>query len=181
MLMRIGLVRHFSVDCPRKFLQTAEEFREWVKLYDCSAIKLADMTVDASQWERCYCSDLPRAIETARHLYRGSITQSMLLREVPIAPVDIPKIKLPWALWLLAGRLAWLFSHHSQPETIKHTRDRVRRLVADILQKSETRVLVVTHGFLMLQIQRELIAQGFRGDSFKAAKYGTVYSFEKEV
>jgi len=162
-------------------LLTAEEFREWVKLYDCSTIKIADMTVDVSQWEKCYCSDLPRAIESARHIYPTKITESMLLREVPIAPIDLPKIKLPWALWLIAGRLAWFFSHHSQPETIKHTKDRVKRLVANIMQQSETRVLVVTHGFLMLQIQRELIALGFRGDSFKAAKYGTIYNFEKEM
>ena len=27
--MKIGLVRHFKVDCPHKMMMTSEEFREW--------------------------------------------------------------------------------------------------------------------------------------------------------
>ncbi|HWR42076.1 histidine phosphatase family protein [Sporomusa sp.] len=178
--MRIGLVRHFRVDCPHQYLMTDEEFREWIEAYDCSVIRIADMTVDTSRWEKCYCSDLPRAVATARHIYNGSISQSVLLREVPISPVCTSRIKLPYVLWLVSGRLAWLFSHRSQPETIKQTKDRVKRFVADIKTKPETSVLVVTHGFLMLQIQKELKAQGFRGDNFTAAKSGTIYVFEND-
>lgn len=40
-------------------------------------------------------------------------------------------------------------------------------------------MLIVTHGFLMLQIKEQLISMGFRGDEFKRAKYGEVYVFER--
>lgn len=154
---------------------TDEEFREWVGLYDCAAIKLEDMTVNTSQWEKCYCSDLPRTVETARHIYNGSISQTALLREVPISPICISRIKLPYTFWLFAGRLAWLFSHQSQPETIRHTKNRAKQFVADVITQPEKSILVVTHGFIMWQIQKELKAQGFCGDNFTAAKYGSIY------
>ncbi|QDR82632.1 hypothetical protein SPTER_40610 [Sporomusa termitida] len=55
--MKIGLVRHFRVDCSHKYLMTDEEFREWVGLYDCAAIMPEGMPVNTSDWEKCYCSD----------------------------------------------------------------------------------------------------------------------------
>jgi len=78
----------------------------------------------------------------------------------------------------MAGRLAWLCSHHSQSETISQTKDRVRRFISGILK--EDNLLIVTHGFLMVEIQKELITRGFIGNSFKRAKCGKVYVFEKD-
>jgi hypothetical protein len=175
-LMRIGLIRHFEVDCSHKWVMSTKEFREWVDLYDCSPTKAMDLIVEQGTWDKCYCSDLSRAIETAQHIYRGNITKSELIREVPIAPVFKSKVKLPYIFWLMSGRLAWLCSHQSQPETINQTKDRVKRFILSILE--EDNLLIVTHGFLMMQIQKELIDRGFSGNSFKRAKHGKVYVFE---
>ncbi|GMB00331.1 histidine phosphatase family protein [Pelosinus sp. IPA-1] len=174
--MRIGLMRHFEVECPHKRMMSAKEFSEWVNLYDSSPIKIMDLIIEQGTWEKCYCSDLLRAIETAQHIYRGDITKTELIREVPISPAFDSKIKLPYIFWLLAGRVAWLCSQQSQPESIKQTRDRVKMFISSILE--EDNVLIVTHGFLMLQIKEHLISMGFRGDEFKKAKYGEVYVFE---
>lgn len=179
-VMKIGLVRHFEVDCSHKCVLSDEEFQEWVRQYDCSPIRIADMPVYKYNWEKCYCSNLPRAIETAQYIYRGVITESALIREVPIAPIFTSRIKLPYIFWLIAGRVAWRFSHSSQPETVKQTRDRVQQFISELILKSEASVLVVTHGFLMTQIQKELSNMGFIGDSFKRAKCGKVYLFENE-
>jgi len=113
--MKIGLVRHFEVDCAHKFLMSAADFREWVNRYDCSPIKTVARLRSQYTWKKCYCSDLPRAVETAQHIYEGDITKSELIREVPIAPVFESTIKLPYIFWMVAGRLAWLCSHQSQP------------------------------------------------------------------
>ncbi|MBP2629008.1 MAG: Phosphoglycerate mutase [Firmicutes bacterium] len=174
--MRIGLVRHFEVDCSHKFVMTAEDFRKWDRLYDCSSTKKVDLLM-SNTWTKCYCSDLYRAVETANCIYKGTITQSELIREVPIAPVFESNVKLPYIFWLMAGRLAWFCSHHSQPETINQTKDRVRRFISGILK--EDNLLIVTHGFLMVQIQEQLIDRGFSGNNFKRAKCGKVYVFEK--
>lgn len=175
--MRIGLIRHFEVECPHKWMMSAIEFSEWGNLYDGSPIKIMDLIIEQGTWEKCYCSDLSRTIETAQHIYKGDITKSELIREVPISPVFYSKIKLPYIFWLLAGRVAWLCSQQSQPETKNQTKDRVKRFISSILE--EDNVLIVTHGFLMLQIKEQMINMGFRGDEFKKAKYGKVYVFER--
>ena len=175
--MRIGLMRHFEVECPHKRMMSAKEFSEWVNLYDGSPIKAIDSEIQQKTWEKCYCSDLLRAIATAQHIYKGDITKTELIREVPVLPVFDSKIRLPYLFWLLAGRVAWFCSQQSQPESIKQTRDRVKMFIASILE--EDNVLIVTHGFLMLQMKEHLISMGFRGDEFKKAKYGKVYVFEK--
>ncbi len=177
-VMRIGLVRHFEVDCSHKCLLSAEEFQEWVGQYDRSPIRIANMPVEAYNWGKCYCSNLPRAIETAQYIYGGVISETALIREVPIMPVFRSNIKLPHAFWMIVGRIAWFLSHPSQPETIKQTKDKVERFISDIIAESEASVLIVTHGFLMIQIQKELNNMGFVGDSFKRARYGKTYIFQ---
>jgi len=173
--MKIGLVRHFEVNCSHRCLMSAKEFREWVNLYDCSPTKTMDLIIEPGTWDKCYCSDLSRAIETAQHIYRGDIIKSKLIGEVPIAPVFESNVKLPYKFWLMAGRLAWICSHQSQSETLNQTKDRVRRFVSGILE--EDNVLIVTHGFLMMQIQKELIDRGFSGNRFTRARWGKVYVF----
>ena len=37
--MKIGLVRHFKVDCPHKVMMTSKEFREWSEKYELTCIK----------------------------------------------------------------------------------------------------------------------------------------------
>lgn len=176
--MRIGLVRHFEVDCSHKLLMSAEEFREWAQRYDCSPIKVGNLLIDQDKWDTCYCSDLSRALETAHCIYKGNIIKSKLIREVPMAPIAKSSIKLPYLLWLIAGRLAWRYAHQSQPETITQTKERVKEFLASIME--EYNVLIVTHGFLMMQIQEQLIASGFVGERFTRAKHGKVYVFEKD-
>lgn len=177
--MRIGLVRHFEVDCSHKWLMSAEDFREWAQRYDCSPIKIGTLLTDPYTWDACYCSDLQRAVETAHCIYKkGIITTSELIREVPMSPIMESNIKLPYLFWLITGRLAWRYLHQSQPETIVQTKDRVKKFIASIME--EDNVLIVTHGFLMLQIQEQLIASGFLGNSFTRAKHGKVYVFEKD-
>lgn len=134
--------------------------------------------MDKYKWGKCYCSDLPRAIETAQYIYKGSIFESPSIREVPIMPVFTSSIKLPHIFWMITGRIAWFLSHQSQPVTIKQTKDKVQRFVSDIIAESEASVLIVTHGFLMMQIQKELSNMDFAGNHFKRGKYGKLYAFE---
>jgi len=176
--MKIGLVRHFEVSCSHKVLMSSEDFRKWASLYDCSPTKKVDLLM-SNTWDKCYCSDLYRAVETANYIYKGNIIKSELIREVPIAPFMESSIRLPYIFWLMAGRMAWLCSHQSQTETIKQTKERVKRFISSILE--EKNVLIVTHGFLMVQIQEQLIDRGFSGNSFKRAKCGKVYVFEKMI
>jgi len=98
---------------------------------------------------------------------------------VPISPVFETKSKQHLFFWLSAGRLAWLFSHESQPEGLKSTQKRARRIISDILARSVTDVMVVSHGLFMFFLRRELQARGFKDTRFVLPDSGRAYLFEK--
>ena len=57
-MMKIGLIRHFEVNCLHNFLMSAEDFRKWANVYDCSPTKTMDLIIELGSWDKCYCSDL---------------------------------------------------------------------------------------------------------------------------
>ena len=68
--MKIGLVRHFKVDCPHKVMMTSKEFREWSEKYEHARILKKKVNMSGIHWDICYCSDLERAVETAKEVYQ---------------------------------------------------------------------------------------------------------------
>ena len=176
--MKIGLVRHFKVDCPHKFMMTSEEFREWSEKYEHARIMKKKVNMSGIQWDICYCSDLERAVETAKEVYSGNIFVDKLLREVDNAPfIHTDRIKLPFPVWHFCGRLAWFFKSKSQPEDIKGPRRRVRRIFRQI-DWSKDNVLIVSHGFLIFNFIYELFRLGFIGKEVRRVKNGILYLYE---
>ena len=107
--MKIGLVRHFKVDCPHKVMMTSKEFREWSEKYEHARILKKKVNMSGIHWDICYCSDLERAVETAKEVYSGNIYVDKLLREVDNAPfINTDHLKLPFPIWHFCGRLAWI-------------------------------------------------------------------------
>ena len=80
--MKIGLVRHFKVDCPHKVMMTSKEFREWSEKYEHARILKKKVNMSGIHWDICYCSDLERAVETAKEVYSGNIYVDMEKGEV---------------------------------------------------------------------------------------------------
>ena len=102
-----------------------------------------------------------------------------MIKEVPIWPVFQTAMKLPMPFWFAIGRSAWVFSHKSQPEALSATIHRVRCFIKQLLSSNDSDVLVVSHGFIMKVIRKELLANGFRGDKFFRAKHGKLYVYER--
>ncbi len=48
--MKIGLVRHFKVDCPHKMMMTSEEFREWSEKYEHARILKKKVNMSGINW-----------------------------------------------------------------------------------------------------------------------------------
>lgn len=176
--MKVGLMRHFEVDIPWKKQMNSWEFREWMHEYDLAAVKPKNIEFFQNQWERCYCSTLPRAIQTAEYIFKGNITQTELIKEVPIQPVIETKMRMHFLFWIIFGRLAWQFSHKSQSEIASETQIRVKQFINEILL-SESNVLVVSHGYMMNLIKNELKKQGFKGGKFIRAEHGRIYILQK--
>lgn len=178
--MRIGLLRHFKVHCPHKKMMTSEEFREWSEKYEVSKVIKNKVEMYGIEWDICYASDLPRAITTAKDVYSGNLIIDKLLREVDNAPfIHTERIKLPFEVWHICGRLAWYFKSKSQPENIKQTRRRINEFL-DRIDWTQENVLIVFHGFMLYNLQKELRRRGFEGEKVKFVKNGVLYEYIRE-
>ena len=179
-MMRIGLLRHFKVNCPHKKMMTSEEFRQWSEKYEVSKVikKMVDMY--GIDWDVCYVSDLPRAITTAKEVYSGNLKIDQLLREVDNAPfIHTERIRLPFEVWHICGRLAWYFRSKSQPESVVGTRRRIHEFL-DRIDWSQENILIVFHGFMLYNFQKELRKRGFVGEKLKLVKNGVLYEYVRE-
>lgn len=175
--MRIGLLRHFKVNCPHKKMMTSQEFREWSEKYEVSKVIKKKVEMEGIKWDICYCSDMPRAVATAKEVYSGNVLLDKLLREVDNAPfIHTERIKLPFEVWHICGRLAWYFKSKSQPESIKDTRKRINKFL-DNIDWTKENVLIVFHGFMLYNLQKELRKRGFKGAKLKKVKNGVLYEY----
>lgn len=178
--MRIGLLRHFKVNCPHKKMMTSSEFREWSKKYEISKVIKKNVEMYGIEWDVCYVSDLPRAITTAKEVYSGNLLVDKLLREVDNAPfIHTERFKLPFEIWHICGRLAWYFKSKSQPETVIETRKRINSFL-DQIDWTKENILVVFHGFMLYNFQKELRNRGFEGEKLKLVKNGVLYEYVRE-
>ena len=177
--MKIGLIRHFKVKHPHKRFMTSVEFAEWVEGYDIAEVEENAVNLENIKWEKCYVSDLPRAIKTAETIFKDELIKTELLREVPISPVINTRLKIPFVLWFLLGRLAWLFSHKSQSENVKQTNKRVLSLMKILTNLKEKNVLIASHGFLIFVLQKELFKNGFMGRKIRKVRNGILYIYQK--
>ncbi|MBH1942237.1 histidine phosphatase family protein [Mobilitalea sibirica] len=179
--MRIGLLRHFKVNCPHKRMMTSKEFIEWSQKYEVSKVIKKKVEMYGIKWDVCYVSDMPRAITTAKEVYDGTLKVDKLLREVDIAPfIHTGPIKLPFELWHICGRIAWLFRSRRQPESIKGTKQRINKFL-DRIDWSKDNILIVFHGFMIYNFQKELRKRGFYGDKLKVIKNGVLYEYVREA
>ncbi len=177
--MNIGLIRHFKVDCDKILFMTSDEFDAWVKKYDEDEIIKNEIDIGHIKWDKCFASDLYRAIKTAESIFTEKIVKTYLLREVPISPIFKSNVKLPYIFWAISGRCAWFFEHKSQKESRKDTEKRIDEFLSNIDLDSNENILIVCHGFLMNTLQKKLKNRGFKGKTVKRPKNGTLYLYTK--
>ena len=182
--MRIGIIRHFKVNCHKSLFMTSKEFKEWEENYNKSDVIRNNVELRGIKWDKCYSSTLIRAIVTAQHVYKGNIVKNDLIRETIIDPIFKSNFKLPYWFWAVSGRLAWYFNHKSQEENKILTKDKARKFVKTLLDEAKIEgtenILIVTHGFFMYSLQKELKKRGFIGKLITSPKNGALYLYKKE-
>jgi len=182
--VRIGIIRHFKVNCHKSLFMTSKEFKEWEENYNKSDVIRNNVELRGIKWDKCYSSTLIRAIVTAQHVYKGNIVKNDLIRETIIDPIFKSNFKLPYWFWAVSGRLAWYFNHKSQEENKILTKDKARKFVKTLLDEAKIEgtenILIVTHGFFMYSLQKELKKRGFIGKLITSPKNGALYLYKKE-
>ena len=178
--MKIGLVRHFKVLSPngKKMLNSAE-FIKRMSEYDIHPVKSNKINIDSNEWDACYASTLSRAQTTAKTIYDGDIVTTPLIIEVPISSFIKTNIRLHYMVWLIVGRIAWLFSFKSQPEVKPQTLSRINEFIKQIENSGHQNILIVSHGFFMKVFVRYLKKRGFKGNLEFSPKNGKLFRFEK--
>ena len=179
--MRIALIRHLKVDCPKSpFWMTSGQFMAWSKRYDDAPVLQHEIDLQGLTFERFFVSPLPRTLATVKRLTQD-YTVSPYLFEVPLYPfVRTKRLKLPFPIWRLFGRLAWLVSAKSQRESKKLSEQRAEAFLKEHIDPlSNGDIAIVTHGFFALVLAKHLLRRGFRGPRYKALGNGRLSLFQK--
>lgn len=185
--MKIGLLRHFKTDhhFPRRCNSDTYNSEYW--RYEKSSILPVppENIPDTSDYDICFASTAPRAIETAEQVFRfpDEIVTTPELIEVPLQTLFRSRFRLSMKFWHLINRMAWGFNSKKMPETRAQTKKRARQIISKLLMNplmdKEKNILLVTHGFFMVALQSELKRRGFKGQEFIRPEHGTLYQFEK--
>jgi broad specificity phosphatase PhoE len=159
---------------------TAKEYNEHVFNYDKAGVIANELVVD-EYWDKCYCSTLPRAMTTAKTIYHGEIILTDKLVEIPVAAMFNANFKLPYHVWAILGRIAWIRNHLSQPESRNITLKRVNEIIESILKENDPKsnVLIVSHAGTLYEVQKILRNKGFKGKGFIKASNGKLYIYDK--
>lgn len=177
--MKIGLIRHFKVDLKKNRFMSAEEYNKYISNYDISEVIPNEIVVD-KEWDKCYCSSLSRAVTTAKTVYDGELIITDKLVEIPSAAWRNIRFRIPYNVWTLLNRLAWIRNHVSQPEGRKTTLKRVNEILNTILKEKDKNILIVSHAGTLYEVQKILIKKGFRGNYFLKPRNGKLYVFENK-
>ena len=178
--MKIGLVRHFKVISPHgKKKLNSIEFNEHMSGYDIYPVKPNKININSNEWDICYASTLSRAQTTAKTIYNGEIVTTSLIIEVPLTAFIKTNTRLHYMIWLIVGRIAWLFSLKSQIEVKPQTLLRIDEFIQQIENSGHQNILIVSHGFFMKVFVRKLKKQGFKGNLDFSPKNGKLYYFNK--
>lgn len=177
--MKIGLVRHFKVNhpFPNKLWLSKSGVINWFEAYDKTEdIQYKDVDLHGIQWKRCYSSTMSRAVNTAKHIYRGEVVRIEALQELSILHRLSEKLILPFIIWGLVVRIK-SFSSNKDTNAFENN---IIAFVDKLIAGNERDVLIVSHWFVMRVIRRVLIKRGFAGKNFKSNEYGTLYVYERE-
>lgn len=121
---------------------------------------LSDST--PTDYSDIYISSLRRSRETASQLPGGGeLICTKQIDEVPLCAGIISHKRLPLLFWNVLGRLQWFFNSCSQKEGRTETVYRVGQFVKMIIKKDKD-CMIVTHGFFMHTLLKQMRKQGFR-------------------
>ncbi len=175
-MKEITLLRHFRVkDACEKRLFSSSEIDAWVELYDKYDLDYHDIFFVPPQ--KVYTSALSRAKRTAEFLGLD-YEENALLNEVSAAAFIDTKWRFPKLLWLMLGRLYWSSGKVKKSETKKETYARARKVIDSMIAADESSIMIVSHGFFMRVLAKELKERSFIGEMDRHPKNGKPYRFK---
>ena len=160
--MKTIILRHAEVDFIWSKRCSSKDFDSECGVYDSSPIKETVYRQSCQEYKKIYISELSRSRDTAERLFpNGEYIKSELINEVPLRSSFDTKKEVSLWFWNVSGRLQWFINSKRQPEGRKQTIERARRYI-EIICKDNTDCAVVTHGFFMHTLIKEIKKAGFK-------------------
>ncbi|MEA2027750.1 MAG: histidine phosphatase family protein [Campylobacterota bacterium] len=177
MAKTIYLLRHFRVKDTQKAWLDGKAFDAWVDAYDDMELEYLD--IELPSFDSCLVSPQNRAIRSAKHL-GIEYTIEPNLHEVEPKLFWHSRWKLSKNIWLTLGRLRWLLNMSSD-ETRSDTFARVHNVIKKLQESEAHNILILSHGFFIKILARELRKEGFVGDMDIKPKNGKIYPMQIEI
>ena len=132
------------------------------------------------EYRGIYISTFSRSRDTAKGLFaEENLRETALINEVPLRSSLDTEVRMPLWFWNITGRMQWFLNSSRQVEGRTRTRKRAIEFV-EILCREESDCAVVTHGFYMHTLLREMKRAGFKtSKSLSAYKNGEYVVAEK--
>ena len=160
--MRVVIIRHAEVDFCWSRRCTSELFDSECRKYDLFPIKNVSYKIPKNFYRKIYVSEYSRSQDTAKKLFpNGEYFESGLINEVPLKSSFDTKVNMPLWFWNLTGRLQWFVNSGRQVEGRRQTRERAKEFV-EMIGNDDMDVAVVTHGFFMHTLLKEMKKVGFK-------------------
>lgn len=159
--MIVVIIRHGRVDHTWKRNCTSDEFDMECAEYDIADVINENYEIPMLEKENVYISTLSRSRDTAVRLFGNrDMIATELLDEVPLRSSMDVSFRLPLWFWNFTGRLQWIINSSRQKEGRAATRHRAEEFI-DIICANDVDSVVVTHGFFMHTLLKEMKRAGF--------------------
>ena len=166
--LKVVIIRHAEVDFCWSKRCTSDMFDSDCRGYDSALIIGSMYKIPLIGYQRIYISELSRSRDTAEILFPDrDYLVSGLINEVPLKSSFDTEKKMPLWFWNTSGRIQWFMNSDRQIEGHRKTVERARQFVA-MISKENTDCAVVTHGFFMHTLLREIKKAGFRTNKSSA-------------
>ena len=160
--MKVVIIRHGEVDFRWNKRCSSNVFDSDCREYDSASIKEKTYRIPQMEYQRIYISELSRSLDTARILFQDrDYIASELINEVPLRSSFDTKKRMPLWFWNLSGRLQWFLNNSRQAEGRNKTRERARQFITLVCNENVD-CAVITHGFFMHTLLREMKKAGFK-------------------
>ncbi len=176
--MQIVLLRHGKPNVPEYKKLRANELHQWIESYNLAGIVSEPVpsqgaTKITNVCSTVACSDLARAIESARALRVKISVIEPVFREVGLPFCSFPTLKLPPNIWAALFRVLWFLGYSSNSESIHEARLRASNGAKKLIEMARNNgsVLLIGHGFVNRFIAKELLAEGWQGPKSPGKKY----------
>ncbi len=173
--MKVIIIRHGTVAYDWVRTYSSSEFDKACIQYDKAPIMRMSYDIPDFDAQQVYVSTLPRSRDTALEIFGNKdFICTELADEVPLGSSFNCRIELPLWFWNITGRVQWFLNFNRQTEGRKETKARARKFV-ELLNTDGSDSAVITHGFYMLTLVKEMRKAGFgisrSGRNYKNGDY----------